>query len=271
MKLTLKELQALETEMLKEVSEICEESGIDYFIAYGSLIGAIRHKGPIPWDTDVDIAIRFEQLPLFLKAVREELSDKFYVDFHDTNKDYLRFFPRIGMSGYESRQLHLDVFLITGAPKHKEEQKILKDKANYLGYILRYKNLKEGGFSFHKISLKAKLVIYIRAFFMLFISKRKLISRFEKLCMQYPYDSSAITVNISGGYYLKEFIPKRFYGKGLYKKYEGLQIRVPELYHEYLQHFYGDYMKFPPEEERITNEFYYISKRFNSKVETVEN
>src|SRR5690554_3534688 len=131
MKLTLKELQGLETEMLKEVAEICEKHHIDYFLAYGSLLGAIRHNGPIPWDTDVDIVIPFAQLALFLKVVREELSDKFYVDFHDTNKNYLRFFPRIGMSGYESRQLHLDVFLITGAPKHKEEQKILKDKANY--------------------------------------------------------------------------------------------------------------------------------------------
>lgn len=260
MKLTLRELQDLETEMLKEVAEICEKHNIDYFLAYGSLLGAIRHKGPIPWDTDADIVIPFAQLALFLKVVREELSDKFYVDFYDTNKNYLRFFPRIGMSGYDSKKLHLDVFLITGAPNHKEDQKVLKDKANYLSYILRYKNVKEGGFAFHKISLKAKLVIYIRTFFMLFVPKRKLIRKFEKLCLQYPYESSVTTVNISGDYYMKEFIPKKFYGKGVLKNYDGLQIRVPELYHEYLQHFYDDYMEFPPVEERVTDEYYYIKE-----------
>src|SRR5690554_4783052 len=260
MKLTIEELQALETEMLKEVAEICENHQIDYFLSYGSLIGAIRHKGPIPWDTDADIAIPFNQLPRFLKMVREELSDEFYVDFHDTNKNYRFFFPRIGVRGYSTKQLHLDVFLLVGAPDCEEKQKRMKDKANYLAYILRYKNLKEGGFAFHKISLKEKFVIYLRAFSLSFVPKKKLIAKFEKLCRQYPYDLSNTIVNIAGGYYMKEFIPKTFFGEAVLKNYAGLQVRVPELYSEYLQHFYGDYMKFPPEEERIIEAYYYISK-----------
>lgn len=260
MKLTLRELQDYETKILKEVSEICDRNNIDYFLSYGSVIGAIRHQDTIPWDTDVDIVIPFNQLTKFLKTVREELSDTFYIDFHDTNKDYLLFFPRIGLTGYSTKQLHLDIFLIVGAPDDKETQKKMKNKANYLSYILRYKNLRDGGFEFHKISLKAKLVVYLRAFFMGFVPKRKLIRKFEKLCQRYPYETSDIIVNIAGGYYMKEFIPKRFYGKGVQKNYADLQIRVPELYDEYLQHFYGDYMKFPPPEERITDEYYYISK-----------
>lgn len=260
MKLTLNELQDYETEMLKEVSEICDRNNIKYFLSYGSLIGAIRHEGPIPWDVDADIVIPFNQLEWFLKIVRKELSSKFYIDFHDTNKDYLLFFPRVGVTGYSTKQLHLDIFLIVGAPDNEKEQIKMKNRANYLTYIMRYKNLKYGGFEFHKISLKAKLVVYIRAFFMIFVPKKKLIKKFEKLCRRYPYESSETIVNIAGGYYMKEFIPKKFYGKGVLKNYAGLQIRVPELYHEYLQHFYGDYMEFPPEEERATQPYYYISK-----------
>lgn len=260
MKLTLQELQALETEMLKEVSEICQRNNIDYYVVYGSLLGAVRHKGTIPWDTDVDIAVPESQLPNFIEVVRAELSDKFYLNFYDVNKSYVNMYPRIGLKGYSTKLLHLDVYRIVGAPHNKKEQQEFKKKANYLSYILHYKNLKEGYFAFNKINLKEKLVIYIRAFFMIFVSKKKLIRKIENLCTLYPFDTSKITVNISGGYGEKEFISKELYGQGALAEYEGISIRIPEKYLEYLEHFYGHYMQLPPKKEQQTKDFYHISK-----------
>ncbi|NGX84740.1 LicD family protein [Aequorivita sp. KMM 9714] len=268
MKLSIKELQALETEMLREVSEICERHNINYYLAYGSLLGAVRHKGPIPWDTDVDIAVPESQLPNFIKVVRAELSDKFYLNFYDVNKSYVNIYPRIGLRGYSTKLLHVDVYRIVGAPQDKKEQQEFKKKANYLSYILRYKNLKEGYFSFKEISLKEKLVVYLRAFFMLFVSKKSLLRKIENLCALYPFDTSETTVNISGGYGEKEFVSKKVYGKGVIVEFEGISIRVPENYKEYLEHFYGDYMQLPPKQEQKIKDYYCVFKSNFNKIKT---
>lgn len=260
MKLTLPELQALETEILKEVTEICQRNNIDYYLAYGSLLGAVRHQGPIPWDTDVDIAVPESQLPNFIEVVRAELSDKFYLNFYDENKSYVNIYPRIGLKGYSTKLLHIDVYRIVGAPQEKKEQQEFKKKAKYLSYILHYKNLKEGYFAFNKISLKEKLVIYIRAFFMIFVPKKKLLRKIEDLCALYPFETSEITVNITGGYGEKEFISKKLYGQGAIAEFDGITVKVPENYKEYLEHFYGDYMQLPPKKERQIKDYYHISK-----------
>lgn len=260
MKLTIQELQALETEMLKEVTEICERHNIDYFLAYGSLLGAVRHKGPIPWDTDVDIAVPENHMHKFIQTVRAELSDKFYLNFYDLNKSYVNIYPRIGLKGYSTKLLHIDVYRIVGAPLDKQKQIEFKKKANYLSYILHYKNLKEGDFAFNKISLKAKLVVYLRAFFMLFVSKNKLIKKIEDLCSEYPIDTAEIAVNVAGGYGKKEFVSKDLYNNGIFTKFADIDVRIPENYKEYLEHFYGNYKQLPPKKEQQVKEFYYIHK-----------
>lgn len=260
MKLTLQELQSLETEMLKEVSEICDRNSIHYYLAYGSLLGAVRHKGPIPWDNDLDIAVPENQLSKFIKVVREQLSDKFYLDYHDVNKNYVMLFPRIGLKGYSTKVLHIDVYRITGAPEDLHEQRELKNLADKLKNIIQYKNLKEGYFGFNKISKKEKLAVYVYAFFMIFVSKNKLIKKFENICEKYPFENHENTVNIAGGYGMKEFLPKRIYGKGVAAKYAGLAIWAPALYEEYLYHFYNDYKKFPPKEHQKVTQVYFIAK-----------
>src|SRR5699024_4899912 len=150
MRLTLKELQDIETEMLREVSEICERNNIDYYLAYGSVLGAVRHKGPIPWDDDVDIIIPISQITKFVKCARKELSGRFYVDYHDRNRSSIILFPRIGLKGYSTKVLHIDVFKMIGAPSKPEEQEKFKNKLNYYKRIIQYKNLSEGYFAFDK-------------------------------------------------------------------------------------------------------------------------
>ena len=101
MKLTINEIQEYGSKMLREVAEICERNHIRWFMAYGSVLGAIRHSGPIPWDYDIDIYVPEYDLDAFLKTMEEELSDRYWIDYRQS-KSNARAFPRIGLKGYEA-------------------------------------------------------------------------------------------------------------------------------------------------------------------------
>lgn len=256
MKLTIKEMQAIETEMLKEVIEICEKNNINYFLAYGSALGAIRHKGPIPWDADLDITIPLPQLDAFLNAMRKNLSEKFYIDFYDSNKNYNVTFPRVGLKDYSTRLLHIDIYLLSGTPNNKSKQIKHREKIinlNSIFYWKKYK-LKNGNSFKHKL-----FILYKKALFLKYNTK-KIISEISNLREKYSYYDSEYISNSNMGYGIDEIIDKDIFGKGVLVDYDDLKVRVPEKYDAYLRHFYGDYMQLPPEKDRIIKDTYTINK-----------
>lgn len=259
MTLTLSELQAIETEIVSEIASICERNGIDYFMHCGSALGAVRHGGPIPWDSDVDMIIPIDQFGQFLDAARKQLPEKFYVDYYDTNKDYPTFFPRIGLKGFNTFLLHVDIFKLTGtAPGIKKQKRFARRAKRYLQLFRIKTNLKKyyGG----EVSFKMRMGGTLLRPFLFFISRNYLIKRFEALCHKYPYATAEYVTNPSGGYGVKNVQKKNIYGKGMAWKYSGVDIKIPEKYNDYLEHYYGDYMIPPRSEQRKTKNHYQLTQ-----------
>lgn len=256
MKLTIEELQAISTDILKDVIRVCEENKITYFLAYGSVIGAIRNQGPIPWDSDIDIIVPMEELSRFLETLRGELSDKFYVDYYDVNEKYYTLFPRIGLKGYSTSVLHIDTFMLIGAPSTKKEQKKFIKKIRLFWFLMKIKlRSKE-----INRNLTQSIVFSLLKLVTLPVSAKKIKNKFDALCHEYPYKTADFVMNATEGYAGKELVPKDFYGKGIAIRYGNIEAKVPAKYKDYLQHFYGDYMKLPPAEERETEDFYLVNK-----------
>nr|WP_299037591.1 LicD family protein [uncultured Psychrobacter sp.] len=258
MKLTIEELQKLETEMLREVSSICKNNDISYFIAYGTGIGAIRHQGPIPWDADADIIVPYKQLESFISTVRENISDKFFLDFHDINPYYTATFPRIGLKGYSSVALHLDVFIACGIPKNKEEQTVFFDKSKKLCKIHYYKTASEKYRG--KLSKKHKVKILLYRMRYIATSLESIRKKFYYMCNENNYEDSEYITNPSGGYGYKEIIPKAYLGAGKPMNYAGFFVNAPEKTDLYLEHFYGNYLSFPHESDREIKSVYNIHR-----------
>ena len=86
--ITVRDVQLLLLEMLKDIDEVCQKHNIPYFLNGGSALGAVRHKGFIPWDDDADISMMYEDYLKFLKIVKEELSDKYIIHCYEFNKKY---------------------------------------------------------------------------------------------------------------------------------------------------------------------------------------
>lgn len=258
MKLSLKELQELETEMLSEVASICEQHKITYYLGYGSVIGAIRHKGPIPWDSDIDIVVPINHLDSFLNKMREELSGRFYVDYYDTNSQYESLFPRIGLRGYESTTLHIDVFMLIGTSSDKSEQIKHKKELRKQWYFYKFKKLNKT--YFNKTSLKRKLIIIGGRVILFPFTARSIKNKFLQLCQKYPYKNAESVINANEGYKGKGVLKKSVYGKGILIEYSDIKVMIPTMYESYLKHFYGDYMKLPSEEEQVVGDFFNIGE-----------
>lgn len=92
---TLKKLKATELEILNEIDRICKKNNINYFLIGGTLLGAVRHKGFIPWDDDLDIGMMRDDFIKFSKTVNNDLDNKYFFDYFSTDKNYHLPFAKI--------------------------------------------------------------------------------------------------------------------------------------------------------------------------------
>lgn len=256
MKLTIEEIQKITNQIVKEVTEICKDHQITYYLAYGSVIGAIRHNGPIPWDKDVDIILPINEMDDFVNTMREQLSDKFYVDYYDINETYPGLFPRIGLKGYSTKELHVDIFKLVGVAKNEKEQMKFTRWTRILTLMFK---AKQRGKEYFRNKFDW-LLLPVLKFMLLPISTKTIINKFEKLCSKYPYHEAEFVVNPNEGYYGKEVLPKSYYGDGKDSIYSHIDVNIPEEYDRYLHHFYGNYMELPSDEEREIKKYYQINK-----------
>lgn len=96
---TLREVQLCQLDILKVVAEICDRHSIPYYLAYGTMLGAVRHKGFIPWDDDVDIYMRYEDLLRFKKICQKELPEKYFYQDPDTDIGARWLFTKVRANG----------------------------------------------------------------------------------------------------------------------------------------------------------------------------
>ena len=240
MDLNIKELQKIATEMLKEVTRICEENKLPYVAMFGSLIGAIRHHGPIPWDYDIDIAIPEYSLDNFLDVMSKHLSSKYFIEYR--NKSEHLTFPRIGLTGYKTDILHIDVYRIVGYPENERDIKRIFKMRSYTHRLieLKYKPL-------NAVSEKKKILATIIKPILPFISTTYLLSLFDKYSGETNYLSAKhVACGING----IDLVAREDFDDTILVPYVDFYIRVPSNYDKILRQMYGDYLKYPPVQER---------------------
>jgi len=253
LELTLQEVQAIETEIVQEIAHICIKHQIPYFLHCGSALGAVRHQGPIPWDSDVDIIVPYNRFTDFCNTIRQELPERFYLDYLNTNRDYVALFPRIGLTGYSTKILHVDVFRLIGISSFYWKQCLFTGLTNILKRMSYFKMVRPD------ISFSANKLIYYRMmkYFLTPIPRNWIIRIFDWLCRKYPYEEAVYVTNPSGHYGRKNIQPREVYGKGRSAEYSGIEVVIPEQFNRYLKHYYKNYMK-PPGDIGINMKKTYI-------------
>lgn len=254
----LRKLQLVELDLMKLFSDICEKHHLRYYLVGGTMLGAVRHKGFIPWDDDMDVGMPRPDYEKFLKIVNDELPEGYGSLNYKKNKEYNRYFSRIVNKNVKITNASntktiiedawLDIFPFDGMPKNKIKQNIHFWYMTMLRFFYHAScfdelvNLNRPGRAWYlQLAIKFLAVTHLGSH----LNTKKLMLRIEKHLKKYDYDSCSYMISFFGAYMKREIVDKKMLGDGAKYQFETLQLNGPVLYDEFLRHFYGDYMK-PP-------------------------
>lgn len=251
-KLSLRQVQLEELKILKEVISICDDKNIKYSLYGGTLLGAVRHKGFIPWDDDIDIIMPRPDYQRFLKYVSYLKKPYKAISIDTNNGDNL--ILKIVNSQIITKEkygcddfLWIDIFPVDGMPNRKPDE-----------YLKRLERKKE---KYHRIRRKKRgikspnLLRNILSFPYRYLSledyARKLINDSKK----YSYDNSDLVCDSIWATHPGNILRKEWLKSYKYLQFEDIKAKVFVGYKYYLENRYGkDYIKIPPKEKRIAHD-----------------
>jgi len=253
----IRELQQIEMGMLLDISRVCIENNLRFYMAEGSLIGAVRHKGFIPWDDDVDLAMPREDYEKFLRIAQEALGDGYEVQHSTTVKNYWSPFIKVRLltDNPKFRQMHIahltenngplvDIFPLDNVPRADSlGQRINSYKIRlYRGMITR----KLG--CLKRTDLPSRVIKLLSNFYTIDGLHRRL----DKLHVKYNSPDNAYVVNWASYYpSTRETFPREVFDHLVFVPFEEHEMPVPSGYDAVLTTIYGDYMTPPPEDKQV--------------------
>lgn len=256
---SLRKAQLLQLDIAKEIKRVCEKNAIPYFFIAGTLLGAVRHQGFIPWDDDLDIGMLRSDYETFIKVCKDDLDDRFFLQNWETDKYFGLPFSKVRLNNthYVERNsakvrahdgIYVDIFPFDNVPDDKRLQK----KHDRETYLLKRLLLVKNGYECWEDDETIKKMIYKSIkLFTLPVSLKFLQKKLLKVMMRYNDLETDWIVTFGGSYgYTKESIEKKWVSECTELSFEKICFSVPGSYKEYLSYFYGDYMQLPPEDKR---------------------
>lgn len=267
MESNIRELQLVELNIMKKVLEIIDRHHLRYFMLGGTLLGAIRHKGFIPWDDDMDIGLPRPDYEIFLQVAEAELKGPYQLHTQQNGiGEYSYYYSRVEDSSVRLKRAltaktviipaWIDVFPLDGVPETE------KDFDRWCRRNKKYKllfELSQFEYSFNIETTKqqnhqgaiilAKKIITKTKIYKL-INQQVAWKALDRSLKSYNYEWSSRLINYCGYWGMKEMFPKSAYGEGKLYKFEDLRLMGPVDYDYVLTQMYGDYMTPLPEDKR---------------------
>ncbi len=258
-----REIQLEEKKILDEVVKFLDKNKIKYILCGGTLLGAIRHKGFIPWDDDIDIAIPrpdYNKLQNIIKQ-NNRLGDNLYFhsyELKNLNMPFTKVYNHeIGIYDWRysdkyEKYLWIDIFPIDGLPSEDKENILLFKKRDKLKKIMMYRKMSMKYIFINRKKIFNNIIKFIIKIIYNILPERLITSKIIELNNN-NYDNSNYAGVYVWGYGPRERMEKSIFEEYIDVSFEGTKYKSIKDYDKYLTNIYGDYMKLPPIDERITH------------------
>lgn len=263
----LKKIQQEELKVLKEFIRICDKYDINYFGVFGTVIGTVRHQGFIPWDDDIDIAMPRKDYDIALRAIEEEMGEKYRILTPLTDKNYsvnvtkiqklgTKFVPFYAKDLKCERCIDIDIFPLDNMPEDKKARDRQLRKTWFLNKLLFLGSSGDPviplkGWKKSVAAVICKMThIALKVFHVSPVFLYKLLEKEEtKYNDQDTEYMNTFRVTMSDRSYIskKEMYPL------VEMPFEDMTVYMPHDYDRYLTRLFGDYMTMPPKEKRVNH------------------
>ena len=249
-----KELQKVELNILKDFIRVCDKLNINYCLMAGTLLGAIRHQGFIPWDDDIDVCMMRSDYEKFLKEGQKHLNKNYFLQTYETDAEYPGCFAKIRDNNttfleenVKNRNMNQGIFIdVFPLDEYHKYNRIKEKLIFYKLYNDKFINDKS---RLKRIITTLSNIIYKNT------AKVDLCKTQEKLYLEKQKHSEYVT-NYCGAWGVKkETHHKKCFDKYNIVKFEGIDVKIPSGYDEILTNLYGDYMKLPPKEKQVSHHY----------------
>lgn len=271
------EIQKVELKILKVLSAICEKESLEYFLMYGTLLGAVRHKGFIPWDDDLDIMMkRFDYDKLLQYLILHEKELEPYKLFSKLNNpDYPFMIARFCDTRYKylanneadcGMGIFIDIYPLDGAGHSWRE---VQRNGNYFRFLSSMCFLASREHFFlsrkeysAKINLKTTTIKFPLYLVAKMFGVKYFLKRLDTLKDKYKYEEcDFVGPTTWQSDYKRDVMKKEWVDKTVFIEFEGEKFRVPKEYKKVLEHKYGNYMEMPPAEKQVATHDYKVYKK----------
>ena len=269
-----RKIQLLVLMLLLELDRICKKYNLTYYLAGGSILGAVRHKGFIPWDDDIDITMPRPDYDKFIEVAQKELPDEYYLD-----KDCVPFcHNRIEIRGTDfttyrrNGGVFLDILALEGSPEDEKKRKKHERMCKFWRSCMLEKS---NPFPVFDFSTRKNAAHYFCSIVFKFVPRWFIKKNWEHWAKKYSTEETSDWVCLPASIYSydQERFPKEYWGEPVYVEFEGMMLPTMSRWEDYLVCHFGDYMKIPPVTERTSHHFIYsysLGKYDNMTVDEIE-
>lgn len=261
----LNTLHQYEKDALEQFIKVCEKNNLEYYVIGGTLLGAVRHQGFIPWDDDIDVAMPRDSYDKLIKSAYQDLPDYLVLESPYNKADYRSYFGKIRNTKVDifdnlednakAKRIGymIDIIPLDGTPNHALRRKLYGYQVLLYRFLCGAANVSTGILATRP--KKEKILLQICKTLRLYkiLKVHHIYKKMDRLFRKQNFRKSKYSGTVMGAYNLREIVPTKYWGtyqEASIWQFEDLKVKGPKMWDEYLTHMYGEYRTLPPESER---------------------